>query len=75
MDLRGQVVYRDQNWATQVREVTPAYRAVRGWGMARGTFFTDDDVAARRKMCVLGQTVVTNLFGATEPLGQSIRVQ
>jgi putative ABC transport system permease protein len=43
--------------------------------MARGTFFTDDDVAARRKMCVLGQTVVTNLFGATEPLGQSIRVQ
>ena len=75
VDLRGQVVYRDQNWATQVRGVTPAYRAVRGWSVARGTFFTEDDVAARRKVCVLGQTVVTNLFGAADPLGASIRVQ
>ena len=55
VDLRVQVVYRDQNWATQVRGVTPAYRAVRGWGMARGTFFTEDDVASRRKVCVLGR--------------------
>jgi putative ABC transport system permease protein len=36
VELRGQVVYHDQNWATQVRGVTPAYRAVRSWGMARG---------------------------------------
>src|SRR5499433_928779 len=75
VDLRVQVVYRDQNWATQVRGVTPAYRAVRGWSMARGTFFTEEDVAARRKVCVLGQTVVTNLFGAADPLGASLRVQ
>ena len=75
VDLRGQVVYRDQHWATQVCGVTPAYRAVRGWSVARGTFFTEDDVAARRKVCVLGQTVVTNLFGAADPLGASIRVQ
>ena len=75
VDLRVQVVYRDQNWATQVRGVTPAYRAVRGWGMARGTFFTEDDVASRRKVCVLGQTVVTYLFGAADPLGASLRVQ
>src|SRR5207245_11455584 len=54
VDLRVQVVYRDQNWSTQVRGVTPAYRAVRGWGVARGTFFADDDVAYRRKVCVLG---------------------
>jgi putative ABC transport system permease protein len=75
VDLRVQVVYRDQNWATQVRGVTPAYRAVRGWCVARGTFFAEDDVASRRKVCVLGQTVVTNLFGAAEPLGESIRAQ
>ena len=75
VDLRVQVVYRDQNWATQVRGVTPAYRVVRGWRMVRGTFFADEDVAARRKVCVLGQTVVTNVFGAADPLGQSIRVQ
>src|SRR5499426_1700751 len=61
VDLRVQVVDRDQHWATQVRGVTPASRVVRGWRVARGTFFADEDVAARRNVCVLGQTVVTNL--------------
>jgi putative ABC transport system permease protein len=43
--------------------------------MARGTFFAEEDVTSRRKVCVLGQTVVTYLFGAADPLGQSIRAQ
>jgi putative ABC transport system permease protein len=75
VDLRVQVIFRDQNWGTQVRGVTPAYVTVRGWRLARGTFFLDDDVTAIRKVCVLGQTVVANLFGATDPLGHTIRVQ
>jgi putative ABC transport system permease protein len=75
VDLRVQVVFRDQNWATQVRGVTPAYMAVRRWRLARGTFFMDDDVASMRRACVLGQTVVANLFGAADPVGQTIRVQ
>ena len=75
VDMRVQVVSRDQNWATQVRGVTPAYVAVRGWRLARGTFFADDDVTSARKVCVLGQTVVANLFGAADPVGQTIRVQ
>src|SRR5207244_4833934 len=75
VDLRVQVVYRDQNWATQVRGVTPAFVAVRGWHLARGTFFTEDDVVAIRRVCVLGQTVVANLFGTTDPAGQTIRAQ
>src|SRR5712691_5442623 len=75
VDLRVQVVFRDQNWSTQVRGVAPAFVAVRSWRVARGTFFTDDDVASLRKVCVLGQTVVANLFGAADPVGQTIRVQ
>src|SRR2546425_1202271 len=75
VDLHTQVIFRDQNWATQVRGVAPAFVAVRGWRVARGTFFMDDDVASARKVCVLGQTVVDNLFGAAEPVGQTIRVQ
>jgi putative ABC transport system permease protein len=75
VDLRVQVVFRAQNWGTQVRGVTPAYVAVRGWRLTRGTFFMDDDVATIRKVCVLGQTVVSNLFGTTDPLGQTIRMQ
>jgi len=49
--------------------------AVRGWRLARGTFFTEDDIAAIRRVCVLGQTIVANLFGAADPVGQTIRVQ
>ena len=75
VDLRVQVIFRDQNWATQVRGVTPAFMTVRGWRLAQGTFFTEDDVAAIRRVCVLGQTVVANLFGTTDPVGQTIRVQ
>jgi putative ABC transport system permease protein len=75
VDLRVQVIFRNQNWATQVRGVTPAYVAVRGWRLARGTFFTADDVAAIRRVCVLGQTVVTMLFGTADPVGQTIRVK
>jgi len=75
VDLRVQVIFRDQNWATQVRGVTPAFLAVRGWHLAQGTFFTADDVAAIRRVCVLGQSVVTNLFGPADPVGQTIRVQ
>jgi len=75
VDLRTQVIFRDQNWNTQIRGVTPAFMTVRGWRLARGTFFTDDDVAAIRRVCVLGQTVVANLFGTVNPIGQIIRVQ
>ncbi len=75
VDMRVQVVYREQNWSTQVRGVSPAYVAVRGWRLAYGTFFIDDDVAAIRMVCVLGQTVVATLFGAADPVGQTIRVQ
>jgi putative ABC transport system permease protein len=75
VDLGVQVVFRNQNWGTQVRGVTPAYMAVRGWRLSHGTFFTADDVAAMRRVCGLGQTVVANLFGATEPIGQTIRVK
>ena len=74
VDMRVQVISRDQNWGTQVRGVTPAFLAVRGWRLAHGTFFTEDDVTAIRRVCVLGQTVVANLFGPTAPIGQTIRV-
>jgi putative ABC transport system permease protein len=75
VNLRAQVVYHGQNWATMVRGVTPEYFPVLRWRIARGTAFSPDDVADARKVCVLGQTVVVNLFGQEEPVGQTIRVQ
>jgi putative ABC transport system permease protein len=75
VNLRVQVVYRSENWSTQVRGVTPAYFAVLRWRLAHGTAFTADDVEHARKVCVLGQTVVDHLFATDDPVGQTIRVQ
>src|ERR1700730_10007590 len=49
VDMRVQAVYHDQNWSSQVRGVSPAYLTVRRWRLARGTAFSDDDVADMRK--------------------------
>ena len=75
VNLRVQVVYRSENWSTQMRGVTPAYFAVLRWRLAHGTAFAANDMEDARKVCVLGQTVVDHLFGADDPVGQTIRVQ
>ena len=57
-----QVIYQGENWATRFRGVTPGFVHIRRWSMRLGTFFTDADVEADAPVCVLGQTVVDNLF-------------
>jgi putative ABC transport system permease protein len=75
VDTRTTVVYRNQNWFTQVRGVTPEYLLVRHWRVDRGGPFAQEDVDYAAKVCLLGQTVVTNLFGEDDPVGRTIRVQ
>jgi putative ABC transport system permease protein len=74
--LRTQVLAANSNWYTQVSGVAPTFTYIRQWHMASGSFFTDADVASSAKVCVLGQTVVSNLFPAGEsPLGKTILVR
>ena len=73
-DTRVQVVYGNQNWNTPVRGVGPEYLALRGWNVARGGMYTDTDVERANNICVLGQTVVDQLFGTQDPVGETIRV-
>jgi len=75
VDTRVHVVHRNQNWFTQVRGVAPEYLAARGWDVARGSAFFHNDVDYAAKVCLLGQTVVANLFGEEDPIGQTVRVQ
>jgi putative ABC transport system permease protein len=75
VDTRTTIVYHNQNWFTQVRGVTPEYLEVRHWRVDRGSPFTQEDVEYAAKVCVLGQTVVANLFGQDDPVDQTIRVQ
>jgi putative ABC transport system permease protein len=73
--VRTQVVGGGNNWQTTVSGVAPTYTYVRQWTLAQGTFFSDADVASAAKVCVLGQTVVSNLFGTTNPIGQTILIK
>ena len=75
VDGHVQVVYGGENWATQYRGVAPEYIQIRRWRLRRGAFFTKADVDAAAPVCVLGQTVIDNLFGSDDPIGATIRVQ
>jgi putative ABC transport system permease protein len=70
-----QVVLDNQNWLTTVYGSTPDFFAIREWSVARGRFFNDSESDSGAKVCVFGQTVAKQLFGASEPLGQVVRVK
>jgi putative ABC transport system permease protein len=71
----AQVVYSNQNWSTGVYGTTPGMLNIRDWPLASGRPFTEQDVRSATKVCLLGQTVVENLFGSIDPLGQVIRIK
>ena len=75
MDRPVQIVYGNQNWFSQARGVAPEFLLVRRLGIARGGIFSQDDVDHSANVCLLGQTIVDNLFGSADPVGQTIRIQ
>ena len=70
----AQIVYGPNNWNTQVYGVTPSYLDVRDWRMAAGMAFTDAELRNASRVVLIGQTVVRQLFGDEDPLGQTIRI-
>jgi putative ABC transport system permease protein len=75
--LRGsaQVIYGNANWSTQIFGVTPEYLDVRQWPLAGGRSFEAAEMAGAAKVCLIGATVAKQLFGAADPLDQSIRIK
>ncbi|MGA2327410.1 MAG: ABC transporter permease [Bryobacteraceae bacterium] len=75
--VRGgvQVVYGNNNWATNAQGVTPDYMTIRDYTMLSGQFFTTQDVDAAAKTAVLGETVARNLFGDNDPTGQVVIIK
>jgi putative ABC transport system permease protein len=75
--VRGgvQVVYGNNNWATNAQGVTPDYMTIRDATMMYGQFFTDQDVDAAAKVAVLGETVSQTLFGDADPTGQVVIIK
>ena len=71
----GQVIGGVGNWFTSIQGVSADYLDIREWPLQSGEFFTDRDVLARSKVCVLGTEVVKNLFPNDDPIGQQVRIR
>jgi putative ABC transport system permease protein len=75
VDGHIQVIYGNSNWGTQFRGVSPDYFEIRKWKIALGSPFIEDDVEHASTVCVIGETIASNLFGTANPVGEVIRVQ
>jgi putative ABC transport system permease protein len=71
----GQAIFQQNNWATQIQGVSPEFVTVRKWDVSSGAFFTAADMRAAARVCVIGQTIVDNLFGGQDPIGETFRVR
>ena len=71
----GQVIAGNLNWSTGIQGVGNDYLEIRQWPIDYGEFFTDQDVKAAAKVCVLGRTVADNLFPETSAVEQTVRIR
>jgi putative ABC transport system permease protein len=76
VQTRGQLVYGDLNWAPRsIRGEGEDYLEVKDWNILEGDFFSAEDVRSARRVCVIGTTVLENLFLDESPVGRTLRIQ
>jgi putative ABC transport system permease protein len=73
--LNLNAVYLQKDWSTQAIGSTVDYFSVGGWMMAEGRAFTEAEYLGARPVCVIGHTLVEELFGQQDPLGARIRLK
>jgi len=71
---RGQVTYGNKNWSTRVIGAGPAYEQIRSSTPQAGRFFTEADNLKRARVAVIGVSIVRELFGDKNPLGEMIKI-
>lgn len=69
-----QLVVGNQNWTSQVEGSAPSIIDIRDYKILEGRMFSEKDMNARARVCVIGQTIVDNLFPDDNPLGKIIRI-
>jgi len=70
------VISEAANWTSTIQGITPDYLPIRNWSVAWGRAITDADINNNERVALLGQTVVTELFGAdADPVGQLVRIR
>jgi putative ABC transport system permease protein len=67
-------VWGNRNWQTSVTGTTNEYLDVRGYSLSAGRRFSDGEETSAQPICIIGSTVKKELFGNTDPIGASIRL-
>ncbi len=71
----AQIVYGNNNWSSSIYGVNNDYLSIRNYEIGSGRTFTDREIRSLDKVCIIGQTVVEEIFGDdVEPLGKTIRI-
>ncbi len=70
-----QIISSGENWNTTIRGVSTDYLSVCNYSIESGAFFTERDVKVKKKVAVVGQTVVDELFSGQDPTGKKIRIR
>lgn len=71
---RGQVAFQNKNWSTQIVGSAANYAPIHTATPEIGRFFTESDNLKRARVAVIGLTVVREIFGNTNPLGEMIKI-
>jgi putative ABC transport system permease protein len=71
----AQVAAGNQNWMTRVMGESADYIDIRQWPLADGAPFTDQDVRSANKVCIIGKTTATQVYGNDDPVGQTLRIK
>ncbi len=69
----GQAVVGNQNWPTSIYGVNNKYFSIRKYTIGTGRTFTENEIQTYAKVCLVGKTIVENLFAKTDPIGQTVR--
>jgi putative ABC transport system permease protein len=70
-----QVAAGNQNWFTRIFGESADYFDIRQWPLADGAPFTAQDVRSANKVCVIGRTTTTQIYGNENPIGQILRIK
>jgi putative ABC transport system permease protein len=68
------LVHGDRNWSSRYRGVTAEYLDIKRWKIAEGSTFSEDSVLHATNVCLIGETVREQLFGADTAIGEIVRI-
>ncbi len=71
---RGQASYLNKNWSTQTLGAAPSYARMHAAQPEIGRFFTEEENKKRARVAVIGMTLVRELFGDQNPIGEMIKI-